>query len=115
VRVGTDADDPRSVQLVGELSLSSNRFRQLQARHDVQAREGMPIRSHHPQVGDLTLSREKLTIGGGEEQMLVVCHAQPGTSSAGKLTMPASLASPSPAVTRDAIPGHPASGDVRDG
>ncbi len=47
--------------------------------------------------------------------MLVICHAQPGTSSAGKLTMPASLASPSRAVTRDAIPGHPASGDVRDG
>src|SRR5450755_4413804 len=92
--VGTDADDPRFVQLVGELSLSSERFRRLWARHDVQSREGMPARIHHPQVGDLTLSREKLAIGGAEGQLLAVYHAQPGTSSAEKLGLLASLASP---------------------
>jgi transcriptional regulator with XRE-family HTH domain len=92
--VGTDADDPRFVQLVGELSLSSERFRRLWARHDVQAREGMPARIHHPQVGDLTLSREKLAIGGAEGQLLAIYHAQPGTSSAEKLGLLASLASP---------------------
>jgi transcriptional regulator with XRE-family HTH domain len=92
--VGTDADDPRFVQLVGELSLSSERFRQLWARHDVQTREGMPTRIHHPQVGDLTLSREKLAIGGAEGQLLVVYHAQPGTSSAEKMALLASLTSP---------------------
>ncbi|HEY4851943.1 MAG TPA: hypothetical protein VII22_14195 [Streptosporangiaceae bacterium] len=113
--VGTDADDPGFVQLVGELSLSSERFRQLWARHDVHTREGMPARIHHPQVGDLTLSREKLAIGGAEGQLLVVYHAQPGTSSADKLTLLASLASPSAAVARDAIPGRPTSGDVRTG
>jgi transcriptional regulator with XRE-family HTH domain len=104
--VGTDADDPRFVQLVGELSLSSERFRRLWARHDVQAREGMPTRIHHPQVGDLTLSREKLAIGGSEGQLLVVYHAEPGTSSAEKMALLASLASPTAAVARDAIPGH---------
>jgi len=92
--VGTDTDDPRFVQLVGELSLSSERFRQLWARHDVQIREGMPARIHHPQVGDLTVSREKLAIGGAEGQLLVIYHAQPGTSSAEKLGLLASLASP---------------------
>jgi transcriptional regulator with XRE-family HTH domain len=92
--VGTDADDPRFVQLVGELSLSSERFRQLWARHDVQSREGMPTRIHHPQVGDLTLSREKLAIGGAEGQLLVVYHAEPGTSSAEKMALLASLAGP---------------------
>jgi transcriptional regulator with XRE-family HTH domain len=107
--VGTDADDPRFVQLVGELSLSSERFRRLWARHDVQAREGMPTRLHHPQVGDLTLSREKLAIGGSEGQLLVVYHAEPGTSSAEKMALLASLTSPSGAVTRDPIPEHPAS------
>ena len=105
--VGSDADDPRFVQLVGELSLSSQRFRQLWARHDVQSREGMPTRIHHPQVGDLTLSREKLAIGGAEGQMLVVYHAQSGTSSAEKLALLASLASPTATVARDAIPWHP--------
>jgi transcriptional regulator with XRE-family HTH domain len=92
--VGTDADDPRFVQLVGELSLSSERFRRLWARHDVQSREGMPARIHHPQVGDLTLSREKLAIGGAQGQLLAIYHAQPGTSSAEKLGLLASLASP---------------------
>jgi transcriptional regulator with XRE-family HTH domain len=96
--VGTDTDDPRFVELVGELSLSSERFRQLWARHDVQVREGMPARIHHPQVGDLTLSREKLAIGGAEGQMLVVYHAQPGTSSAEKLALLASLATPATTV-----------------
>ncbi|NMI01500.1 helix-turn-helix domain-containing protein [Pseudonocardia sp. K10HN5] len=106
--VGTDADDPRFVQLVGELSLSSERFRRLWARHDVQSREGMPTRIHHPQVGDLTLSREKLAIGGAEGQLLVVYHAQSGTSSAEKLALLTSLAGPTATVARDAFPEYPA-------
>lgn len=40
--VGTDTDDPRFVQLVGELSLSSEKFRQLWARHDILPRAGAP-------------------------------------------------------------------------
>jgi hypothetical protein len=52
----------------------------------------MPTRLNHPQVGDLTLSREKLAVGGAEGQLLVVYHAQPGTSSAEKLALLASLA-----------------------
>ena len=36
--VGTDTDDPRFIELVGELSLASPRFRQLWARHDVLGR-----------------------------------------------------------------------------
>jgi transcriptional regulator with XRE-family HTH domain len=107
--VGTDADDPRFVQLVGELSLSSERFRRLWARHDVQAREGMPTRIHHPQVGDLTLSREKLAIGGSDGQLLVVYHAEPGTGSAEKLALLASLAGPSATVARQVILEHPVS------
>src|ERR1035441_9167880 len=111
--VGTDADDPGFVQLVGELSLSSERFRQLWARHDVQTREGMPTLIRHPQVGDLTVSREKLAIGGTDGQLLVIYHAQPGTSSAEKLGLLGSLASPAAAAARDAIPPRPASPRAR--
>ena len=32
---GADVDDPRLVELIGELSLRSERFRRLWARHDV--------------------------------------------------------------------------------
>lgn len=83
--VGTDTDDPRFVELVGELSLESERFRQLWARQDVQNRAGTPILMHHPQVGELTVWCEKLTIGGAPGPTLVLYHAQPGTSSAEKL------------------------------
>jgi transcriptional regulator with XRE-family HTH domain len=90
--VGTDTDDPRFVELVGELSLESDRFRRLWARQDVQTREGMPIRMRHPQVGELTVLCEKLAISGAPGQTLVVYHARPGTSSAEKLTLLATLA-----------------------
>ncbi|WP_433360519.1 helix-turn-helix domain-containing protein [Actinoplanes sp. CA-142083] len=92
--VGNDTDDPRFVQLVGELSLASERFRQLWARHDVQGREGRPTRIQHPQVGELTVRREKLVVGGAKDQILVVYHAEPGTSSADKLALLASLDRP---------------------
>lgn len=92
--VGSNIDDPRAVELVGELSLASDRFRRLWARHDVQVRRGRPIRMHHPQVGDLTVRCEKLTVSGTDGQMLVVYHAEPGTGSADRLALLGSLATP---------------------
>jgi transcription regulator MmyB-like protein len=38
--IGPDADDPRIARLVGELSLASEPFRKLWARHDVRAPAG---------------------------------------------------------------------------
>jgi len=102
--VGSDVDDPGFVQLVGELSLSSERFRRLWARHDVTSFEGAQIRLDHPQVGDLTLSREKLAITGTDGQLLVIYHAQPGTGSAEKLALLASLAQSGATVAPDADP-----------
>ncbi len=58
--VGSDVDDPGFVELVGELSLSSERFRQLWARHDVRSFEGASVPFNHPAMGELILSREKL-------------------------------------------------------
>jgi len=92
--VGTDVEDTRVVQLVGELSLSSDRFRRLWARQDVQIREGMPERLRHPEVGDLTLSREKLAINGTDGQLLVLYHAEPGTTSGDGLVLLAALSRP---------------------
>jgi transcriptional regulator with XRE-family HTH domain len=88
--VGTDTDDPRFIELVGELSLASPRFRQLWARHDVRARQGAPAHIDHPQVGALRLNREKLHISGTTGQMLVIYHPDPGTDSADKLVLLAS-------------------------
>jgi transcriptional regulator with XRE-family HTH domain len=102
--VGSDVDDPGFVQLVGELSLSSERFRRLWARHDVTSFEGAQIRLDHPQVGDLMLSREKLAITGTDGQLLVIYHAQPGTGSAEKLALLASLAQSGATVAPEADP-----------
>jgi transcriptional regulator with XRE-family HTH domain len=90
--LGTDVDDPRAVQLVGELSLASEPFRRLWARHDVKALGGGPVRMRHPEVGPLELRREKLVIGDTGGQLLVIYHAEPGSESARSLALLGSLA-----------------------
>ncbi|MGA5761907.1 helix-turn-helix domain-containing protein [Nonomuraea bangladeshensis] len=89
--VGTDIDDPRFVELVGELSLASPLFSRHWARHDVNTCEGTPKRLHHPQVGELWLNRERLGVSGAAGQTLVVLHPDPGTGSAEKLALLASV------------------------
>ncbi|MGW4467851.1 helix-turn-helix domain-containing protein [Micromonospora sp. NPDC004704] len=88
--VGNDVDDPRFIELTGELSLASPRFRQLWARHEVRGQRGTPIRMNHPQVGELTLNRERLNIAGTDNLMLVVYHSDAGSSDADKLALLAS-------------------------
>ncbi|WP_328843701.1 helix-turn-helix domain-containing protein [Streptomyces sp. NBC_00258] len=88
--VGTDTDDPRFIELVGELCLASPRFSRLWARHDVEACEGAPKHIDHPQVGGLQLNRERLGIGGTAGQTLVVYHPDAGTDNADKLALLAS-------------------------
>ncbi|MFR0354916.1 helix-turn-helix domain-containing protein [Streptomyces sediminimaris] len=80
--VGSDVDDPRIVQLVGELSLGSDRFRRLWARHDVTALAGGSLRLRHPRLGLLELGREKLPIADSGGQILAIYHAEPGSESA---------------------------------
>ncbi|MFD8500540.1 helix-turn-helix transcriptional regulator [Amycolatopsis sp. NPDC059657] len=90
--IGTEADDPRITQLVGELSLASRRFATLWARHDVKALGGGPVRMLHPEVGMLELRYEKLAIGDSDGQLLVVYHAEPGSESAQSLALLGSFA-----------------------
>lgn len=88
--VGNDIDDPRFIELTGELALASPRFRQLWARHEVKGQGGAKLRFNHPQIGELTLNRERLSIGGAESLMLVVFHPDAGSSDADKLALLAS-------------------------
>ena len=100
--VGTDIDDPRFIELIGELSLASPRFRQLWGRHDVRAQTGAPIKMLHPQVGELTLNRERLAISGTDDLMLVVYHPDAGSSDADKLALLASAGLPTRSVGSEA-------------
>lgn len=85
--VGDDVDDPRVVELVGELSLASARFRELWGRHDVRMLEGGDAHVEHPVVGELHLHRDKLPVEG---VLLVVYYADPGSPSAERLQLLAS-------------------------
>jgi transcriptional regulator with XRE-family HTH domain len=86
--VGDDVHDQRVVELVGELSLASGRFRQLWARQDVRVLEGGSMTVDHPVVGELHLHRDKLPVDG---LLLVVYYADPGSASAERLGLLASL------------------------
>jgi transcriptional regulator with XRE-family HTH domain len=93
--VGTDTGDARFVQLVGELSLASERFRTLWSRHDVEPRQSWPVALDHPLVGPLTLNREKLLIGDTPQTLsLAVYHPDPATDSADRLTLLAAYTTP---------------------
>jgi len=86
--VGDDVDDPRVVELVGELSLTSGRFREVWARHDVRALEGGSMIVDHPVVGELHLHREKLPVDG----LTLVVYYPDGEDAADKFAILASLA-----------------------
>jgi transcriptional regulator with XRE-family HTH domain len=88
--VGSDVDDPRFIELTGELALASPRFRTLWARHEVRGQTGGVMRFDHPQLGELTLNRERMSVAGADGLMLVVFHPAPGSSDADKLALLAS-------------------------
>lgn len=91
--VGGDADDPRTVQLVGELSLASEPFRRMWARHDVAPLAGGSMRLRHPQAGMLELRREKLPLADSGGQILAIYHAEAGSATARSLDELAAQAS----------------------
>ncbi|MFD9061822.1 helix-turn-helix domain-containing protein [Kitasatospora purpeofusca] len=79
---GRDREDRRLIELVGELSLKSPEFGRLWARHEVHGKTGGSKLFHHPQVGDLDLHYETLTVNSAPGQQLVVYQAAPGSPSA---------------------------------
>ena len=90
--VGTDLDDPRLTELVGELSLKSEDFRRLWARHDVGVKTAGVKRYLHALVGELTLAYETFAVNGSPGQFLVVYHAEPGSPSEHALALLGSVA-----------------------
>ncbi|MEU1937924.1 helix-turn-helix transcriptional regulator [Streptomyces coeruleorubidus] len=88
---GTGHDDPLLIATVGELSLKSEEFRRLWARHDIRQKTRETKRFRHPQVGELTLDYESLTVNSAPGQQLVVYQAAPGSPSEQALTLLGSL------------------------
>ncbi|MCL3818095.1 helix-turn-helix domain-containing protein [Aeromicrobium wangtongii] len=85
--VGADIDDPRFIELVGELSLASTRFRELWSRHDVAAPRRATLTFNHPEVGAVRLNREQLAISGTDGMHIVIYHPDAGSGDADKLAL----------------------------
>jgi transcriptional regulator with XRE-family HTH domain len=85
--VGPDVDDPRLNELVGELSVRSERFRQLWARHDARPKRSGTTRIDHPLVGPVELSYERFPIPGTDRQTLGIYHTPPASASAQALAL----------------------------
>ncbi len=103
--IGGDTDDERIVELVGELSLASARFRALWARHDVRQLRGGTTIVNHPVVGELHLHRDKLPVG---DLTLVLYYPDIGSDSVAKLRALAPLAT-TPATSEAShvrLPAH---------
>nr|WP_246406115.1 helix-turn-helix transcriptional regulator [Modestobacter versicolor] len=100
---GPDVDDPRLAELVGELSVRSDLFRRLWARHDVRRHPGGGVyRVQHPQVGDLELRYDKFSVADAGDQVLVVYQAEPGSRSAEALALLSSLSDATAPAVRTA-------------
>ncbi|MEU0564845.1 helix-turn-helix transcriptional regulator [Nonomuraea sp. NPDC005983] len=90
---GCYPDDPQLLTLVGELSVKSEQFRYLWAKHDVKENNHGAQRLRHPLVGDLPLSFKSFRLPDDPEQSLTVYHAQPGSAAAENLRLLASWGS----------------------
>ncbi|MEO3868710.1 helix-turn-helix transcriptional regulator [Nonomuraea sp. B12E4] len=89
---GPETRDPHLAELVGDLSVRSQEFRRLWARHDVRPRTSGTALVKHPQLGPIRLNYEKLTVTGSDGLLLVLWHAPPGTPAAESLSLLAHLA-----------------------
>ncbi|MGI5139908.1 MULTISPECIES: helix-turn-helix transcriptional regulator [unclassified Streptomyces] len=103
--IGDDIDNPRFVELVGELALSSQRFRTLWARHDVRNLDGGTTTVNHPVVGELRLHRDKLPV---DDVILVIYYPDKGSDSDEKLQLLAALSHTEPAEPTDTAHSRPA-------
>ncbi|WP_405162833.1 helix-turn-helix transcriptional regulator [Nocardia sp. NBC_01499] len=72
---------PQMIELIGELSLRSGKFRQMWARHDIHRKGSAVKHFRHPVVGPLTLYQHVMTLPDHPESQLWIYQAEPGSDS----------------------------------
>jgi hypothetical protein len=97
--IGRHPNDARANQLVGELAVSSEEFRQWWAGHRVATASAGSVRLSHTIVGDLELNFEDLALGEDADQVLRMYSAKPGSPSADSLQLLGSFGAGPAAVT----------------
>ncbi|WP_405951448.1 helix-turn-helix transcriptional regulator [Streptomyces prunicolor] len=76
-QAGACPDDRRLADLVGELSVKDDQFRQWWGGHPVVPRTGGTKVFHHPVAGELSLAWDALTCMTDPDQQLIVWSAEP--------------------------------------
>ncbi|MDO8210375.1 helix-turn-helix transcriptional regulator [Conexibacter sp. CPCC 206217] len=102
--VGADLDDPRLTELVGELSLKSDEFRRLWARHDVHEKSGGSKSYDHPQLGELTLAYQSFNVPGTAGQLLLIYTAPPDSAAEQSLALLVTIAAEERGVSISSAP-----------
>ena len=93
---GHDPAHPELIQLIGELSTHSARFRTLWAAHDVRKYREGPKRFHHPIVGDLEFIGESLDVSNTPGLFVLAYTVEPGSPTAEAMSLLASWAASPP-------------------
>ncbi|ACU37830.1 helix-turn-helix domain-containing protein [Actinosynnema pretiosum subsp. pretiosum] len=77
---GTDPDAPDLARLLGELLVKSPEFARLWERYDVRRKvsNGRKV-FRHPDVGEIHLGYQMMSLDGAPDQKLVVYFAEPGS------------------------------------
>ncbi|BCY09587.1 helix-turn-helix transcriptional regulator [Actinoplanes sp. L3-i22] len=110
-------DDPKTIALVGELSMRSQDFRRWWAEQRVVEFTHGTKTLHHPLVGELVLETEALTLPGDPDQALMVYLAKPGSPARHGLDLLAAWAgpeAPEPVVRPAPLPSTAGGGLGRD-
>jgi hypothetical protein len=117
---GETPDDPELAALVGDLSVHSETFRRLWARHHVHQKASGVAQLRHPEVGDLDLGYVTWTPSASPNQMLVTYTPEAGSASARAMGLLGSLAATHrrqalkpPSTCQVAPVTKPASGSAR--
>jgi len=99
IQVARRPDDPRLTALVGELSIKSDEFRALWAKHPVKDKTSGTKTVHHPLVGRMSFAYDRMVLADDDGANLYVFSAEPGSDSAERLALLASWESTSEAGT----------------
>lgn len=97
--IGRHPNDAQANQLVGELAVRSEQFRQWWAGHRVARGSAERVRLRHPVVGDLELNSEDLILPDDPDQVLRMYTAKPGSPSADSLKLLGSFGAAEATVT----------------
>jgi transcriptional regulator with XRE-family HTH domain len=103
---GQYPDDQELFELIGELCSTSGTFATAWARHHVRNCASAVRTYNHPEVGPVTLTEESLELPEDNGQRLVLKAAVPGSPSAERLHLLASLHAPLPAGLAESAPAR---------